>query len=114
MKLMNKKDIIICLLSCLATSLSILITIEISVLTGEALDMAGMGNVNEVIRVCIIILIITIVNNLLFTGSVYLNTTFSNAMSVKTKNKLLSNLFKNGIFKFRKKDDAYYLYLLNF
>ncbi len=111
MKLMNKKDLAICILSCIATSLSIIITIMVSVLTGDALDLAGMGKLKEVIRVCFIIFSITVLNNLLFTWSVYLNTTFSSTMSVKVKNKLLTSLLKNGICRFRKKDDAYYMNL---
>lgn len=111
MQIINKKDMALCMLSCLATAISILITIVISVLTGDALDLAGMGKLNEVIKVCSVIFVITIFNNLLFVGSVYLNTNFFNTMSVKMKNKLLANLLKNGIFRFRKKEDAYYINL---
>lgn len=111
MKQMSKKEMAVCAASCFITAISIIITIAVSVLTGNALDMAETGLLNELLLTCVILFVMSVVNNLLFTVSVYLNTTFYNTMSIKIKNQVVHNLLKNGIFNFRKKEDAYYMNL---
>lgn len=113
-----KKDVLkkgraLCVASCILAVITELITIISSLLMGKAIDLSTAGQMAPLFHVCIILLILTVAGNVIFTGSIYLNLLYSHGTAVKIRDSLVHSFFVRGLDVFRRKNDAYYMNLLS-
>ena len=104
-----KKEYKYCILASISMVGSILITIYTSVLTGDAIDYATVGNVEKLLRACGIIFVGTILSNVWFVFSVWLNECFKKRVVIRLRDVFAKELLKRPLSVFRRKEDAYYI-----
>lgn len=107
-----KKGTALCITSCILAVITEIITIISSLLMGEAIDLSTAGQMTQLLSVCIILLMLTVTGNVIFTGSIYTNLLYSYGTAVKIRDSLVHSFFIRGLDVFRKKTDAYYMNLL--
>lgn len=107
-----KKGTALCITSCILAVLTEIITIISSLLMGEAIDLSTAGQMTQLLYVCIILLILTVTGNVIFTGSIYTNLLYSYGTAVNIRDSLVHSFFVRGLDVFRRKTDAYYINLL--
>lgn len=83
-----------------------------SLLMGDAIDLSVSGQLPKLFQACIVLFILAILDNMIFTGSVYFNLRYSHGSAADVRDLLVHSFFMRGLFMFRKKNDAYYINLL--
>lgn len=101
-----------CLGSCLLAMITEGVTVASSLLMGDAIDLSIAGQLANLLQVCVEVLLLTIISNLFFSGSVCLNQIYGQTTGVQLRDTLMHSFFTRGIFRFRRKNDAYYINLL--
>lgn len=100
------------LASCLLAVLSELLEIYCSLQMGDAIDLAITGRLSAFFLVCIRLVLISVMVNVVFTGSVYFNLRYSQGSIAEIRDGLVHSMFARGLAVFLKKNDAYYTNLL--
>lgn len=107
-----KREAILCILSCILASITELITIMSSLLMGDAIDLSLNGQLDRLLGTCLFLLAATVISNVIFVGSVYLNELYAHKSVTNLRDCLISSFFRRELHSFRKKNDAYYANLL--
>ena len=112
MKKAYKKEISLCISSCILAGATELLTILTSLFMGNAIDYSLSGQLQELFHICIGLLLVTITSNVLFLISVHLNVLYSNKTCANIRNALIQSFFDRSLFQFKKRSDAYYINML--
>ena len=107
-----KKEISLCISSCILAGATELLTILTSLFMGNAIDYSLSGQLQELFHICIGLLLVTITSNVLFLISVHLNVLYSNKTCANIRNALIQSFFDRSLFQFKKRSDAYYINML--
>lgn len=109
---MTRKQKLICTLSSIGAILSEIFVICISTMTGNAIDSATSGKFEGLFESCLLLILLTILNNCLFIFSVWLNQLLIKDVIVNTRELIARSLLRRRLSIFRKKEDAYYTNLI--
>lgn len=106
-------DIKLCILSCMLAMVSETITILSAMFMGDAIDLATTGELHSLLRLCCVLLGMTLINNMIFIGSVNFNLQFANHVTAKLRNSLAHSFLRREISQFTRQDHAYYANLMS-
>lgn len=108
-----KREMKLCIVSCLLAIISEGITILIALYMGNAIDFATTGRIDELISICIILLSLAILNNIIFIGSIDCNLKFAHHSVINLRNLLVNSFYVRKIPEFIKSPNSYYINLLS-
>ena len=109
---MKNRENVYCICAAIVSVISECGVILISIKMGEAIDWATDGYIEGLLGSCAFLLVLTILNNLLFLLSVWLNQCFIKHKTVKLRMETIKGLFRKPLYSFRRKEDAYYTNML--
>lgn len=109
----QNKHNMLCVLSCVLAGITELLNIISSLLMGDAIDLSLTGQLTKLLHTCLLFLVLAVGLNLIFAGSVYLNLLYTHKSTTTLRDCLIKSFFDRDLHRFREKNDAYYVNLLN-
>lgn len=108
----EKKRYSDCICAIILSVISEIAVVLISMKMGDAIDDATAGRIEGLMLSCVMILLFTVLNNVLFLLSVWMNQRFMSNTAISFRIDICDALFAKPLYMFRQKDDAYYSNLL--
>ena len=108
-----KDKVWLCVVSCIMAIISEGITVVCALLMGDAIDYATAGSLQKLGNLCIVLLGLTLLNNLIFIGSVSTNLNFAHKSTANIRYLLVRSLFRRDLKLYILQDNAYYINLLS-